>query len=92
MGEEQEGRERDATDRGHQRMNAEDWIGGEEPPASKLTCRSCGAEIKFLRTASGKSMPVDAETVEPGDTDYEHGRHLSHFSTCPDQNKWRKPR
>ena len=35
-------------------------------------------------------MPVDADTVEADDETYEHGRHVSHFGTCPDADKWRK--
>jgi hypothetical protein len=57
-----------------------------------LTCRECGAEIVFLRTASGNTMPVNADSVEPGDTDYEHGRHVSHFSTCTNPERFRRPR
>lgn len=57
-----------------------------------VACRSCGQDIVFLRTASGKQMPVNADTVEPGDTEYEHGRHVSHFSTCPHANDHRRPR
>ena len=26
-------------------------------------CKSCGAEIKWIKTFSGKSMPVDAEKM-----------------------------
>ena len=26
-------------------------------------CRSCGAEIKWIRTFSGKNMPVNAEMI-----------------------------
>jgi hypothetical protein len=57
-----------------------------------VACRSCGEDIVFLRTASGKMMPVNADTVEAGDTDYEHGRHVSHFSTCTHSDRWRKPK
>ena len=55
-------------------------------------CKSCRAQIIWFRTASGKSMPVNADTVEPEDDEYEHGRHISHFSTCPDQARWRRAR
>ena len=27
-------------------------------------CKSCGAEIKWITTVNGKSMPVDAEPVQ----------------------------
>lgn len=57
-----------------------------------LSCLTCGADIVFLRTASGKTMPVNADSAEPGDTDYEHGRHVSHFSTCTRPEKFRRQR
>lgn len=54
-----------------------------------VSCKTCGADIVFLRTAAGRSMPVNADTVEPGDTDYEPGRHVNHWGTCdrPDQHR-----
>jgi hypothetical protein len=55
-----------------------------------VSCRSCGADIVFLRTASGKTMPVNADTIEPGDTEFEYGRHVSHFSTCDQPGRFRK--
>jgi hypothetical protein len=55
-------------------------------------CRSCRADIVWLMTVGGKRMPVNAETVRAGDTIYEHGRHVSHFSTCPEQEQWRRKR
>jgi hypothetical protein len=57
-----------------------------------LSCRECGADIVFLRTASGKTMPVNAESVEPDDVDYEHGRHVTHWSTCTNPERFRRPR
>ena len=56
------------------------------------TCRSCGAEIVWLKTAAGKNMPIDAETWEPGDDEFDHKRHTSHFATCPDSNQHRRSR
>lgn len=33
-------------------------------------CQSCGEEIVWLRTAAGKAMPVDADSVDdPGATE-----------------------
>jgi len=46
----------------------------------------------YLETKTGKLMPVDAATVQPGDTVYEHGRHTSHFATCPEADRHRKSR
>lgn len=57
-----------------------------------VRCRACRARIIFLETATGKAMPCDADSVEPEDTAYEHGRHISHFSTCNDPDRFRSPR
>lgn len=56
-------------------------------------CRSCGAQIVWMKTAAGKNMPVDAETVEHGDEQFDSKRHVSHFSTCPNaaQHRSTKP-
>lgn len=56
------------------------------------TCRSCGRCIVWLVTDKGRRMPVDPEGVKPGETVYEHGRHVSHFATCPQADQWRKKR
>jgi hypothetical protein len=57
-----------------------------------VRCKSCNAQIVFLETAAGKRMPIDADTVEAEDTVYEHGRHVSHFSSCPQAQQHRKTR
>lgn len=57
-----------------------------------VRCRSCRARIIFLPTASGKKMPVDADTVDAEDEVYEHGKHVSHFSSCSNADEYRKPR
>lgn len=54
------------------------------------TCRSCGAEIVFLRTRTGSRMPVDAETVEEGEELFDPKRHTSHFATCPQAGEHRR--
>lgn len=51
-------------------------------------CRACNAKIIFLETPAGKSMPVDADTVEPADELYDADKHESHFRTCPQANKF----
>jgi hypothetical protein len=43
------------------------------------SCRSCGASIYWILTASGKRMPVDPDGT-------------SHFATCPNAAHHRKPR
>jgi hypothetical protein len=54
-------------------------------------CRSCGAEIVWLKTDAGKSIPVDAESVvDPGAMIFDPDQMTSHFATCPDAQKWRK--
>lgn len=55
-------------------------------------CRSCGADIVFLRTKTRKMMPVDAATVRHDDYDFDYSRHKSHFATCENADEHRKPR
>jgi hypothetical protein len=55
-------------------------------------CRSCNARIIWFETAAGRRMPVDADTVEAEDVELDLQRHVSHFATCPDANRHRKPR
>lgn len=55
------------------------------------TCKSCGAEIIWLKTDRGKNIPVDAETVaDPGATIFDPEQMTTHFETCPDADKFRK--
>jgi len=55
-------------------------------------CRACQAAIVFLKTKTGKSIPINADTVRVGDTDFDHTRHKSHFADCPQASQFRKPR
>jgi hypothetical protein len=55
-----------------------------------VRCSSCRAQIIWLKTPAGKNMPVDADTVEPEDTELDLSRHKSHFATCPNANQHRK--
>lgn len=55
-------------------------------------CRSCRAQIIWFKTEAGRNMPVDADTVEPEDDEYEPPRHVSHFSTCPNADEHRRSR
>lgn len=57
-----------------------------------VRCRSCGEYIVFLRTAKGSRMPVDVDTVDEGDEEFDPKRHVSHFSTCPNADQHRKNR
>ena len=78
------------------------------PPEEETmaTCKSCGAEIKWARTASGRRMPLDAD--ERGNIIIENGvlkvvpkdeiggilaaTYTSHFATCPQAKTHRKAR
>jgi hypothetical protein len=53
-------------------------------------CKSCRAKIIWFKTAAGKNMPIDADTVEADDEEIDLDRHVSHFATCPDADKFRK--
>lgn len=64
----------------------------EEHERRIVRCRSCNAKIIFLPTATGKKMPIDADTVEPDDEEFDRDKHTSHFSSCPNASKHRKPR
>ena len=68
-------------------------LGREEHKAHEAIrkCRSCGASIVWVRTRDSKLMPVDEPTIEAGETVYIHGRHRSHYATCPQGPAWRKP-
>lgn len=55
-------------------------------------CRACQAPIAFLKTRTGKSIPINADTVRPDDTDFDHTRHKSHFADCPQAAQFRKPK
>lgn len=53
-------------------------------------CRSCGAVIVWLKTSRGKSIPVNAGTAKEGDTNFDAKRHIAHFATCPEADKFRR--
>lgn len=59
------------------------------------SCRGCNAQIVFLRMpredGTLKPHPVDAATVQPGDVLFDSERHTSHFDTCPEAWRFRKP-
>lgn len=65
----------------------------EEVHERRITrCKSCRARIIWFKTDAGRNMPVDADTVLPEDSEYTPPRHISHFATCPNSEKHRKPR
>jgi hypothetical protein len=53
-------------------------------------CRSCQAAIIWFKSATGKNVPIDASSVQPGDQVLDTSRHISHFATCPDADKFRR--
>lgn len=56
-------------------------------------CRSCGAPLKWIKSANGKWMPCDAKSTSVVmATGQVVIGHQSHFATCPDAGKWRKPK
>ncbi len=55
-------------------------------------CRTCHAKIIWFKTEAGKNMPVDADTVEAEDDEYDPPRHVSHFATCPQSAQHRRAR
>ena len=57
-----------------------------------VLCTSCGAQMIFLSTNTGRRMPVNADTVSPEDTEFDPTRHKSHFASCTNPNKYRKKR
>jgi hypothetical protein len=63
---------------------------GEYPLPSGATveaCRSCGAQIVWLHTERGTSIPLSLATCQTRDgVTY----CLSHWSDCPDAKEWRR--
>ncbi len=63
-------------------------------------CRSCGAEIVWKKTASGKNVPLDLpeKRYVENKTSIHRGQveiqdtWLSHFATCPNADSHRKER
>lgn len=72
----------------------------QEPTKEKTTCRSCGALVFWAKTTSGKIgifdwIPASGGHFVLGEDgvaryDTRAGRYVSHFSTCPDAERWRK--
>lgn len=67
-------------------------------------CRSCQAEIRWVKTTTGKQMPVDLRPVSDGNVAIVNGiaelvapftggdepRYVSHFATCPHAREHRR--
>jgi hypothetical protein len=58
----------------------------------RCSAHECRARIIFLNTGGGTVMPVEADTVEPGDTTFDSRRHESHFAHCTAAGRFRQPR
>jgi len=58
-------------------------------------CKSCNADIVFLKSKhTGKFVPVDATFdifADTSDGFFDKSIHTSHFATCPNADKHRKP-
>lgn len=57
-------------------------------------CASCGAAIRWIRTAAGKRHPVDDDPRSRWVCDDAGAWHVrvtyeTHFATCPDSAQWR---
>lgn len=76
-------------------------------PPNVVPCQACAAPIMFLPTATGKRIPLNAAPAPTGNMVIRDGvagvaradevvsnvpRYLSHFVTCPDAAKFRRPR
>lgn len=54
-------------------------------------CRSCGADIVWMKTKKGKNIPVDYDhTNDPETTVFDPDTMTTHFETCPDADKFRR--
>ncbi len=74
-------------------MSFEDPDDTTEAHERRITrCRTCRARIIWFKTEAGRNIPIDADTAEPEDDEYDPPRHVSHFATCPDSAQHRKPR
>lgn len=60
-----------------------EYVVPEEAPV--VACRSCGAQIVWTKTPTGRPMPLSLATVEArGGVRFA----LAHFSDCPDGKDW----
>lgn len=57
-------------------------------------CKSCGASIIWIKTATGKAHPLDAKTekkwVFDGGGWITVSAYTSHFGSCPQSKQWSK--
>jgi hypothetical protein len=55
-----------------------------------MQCKACGKEIVYLWTNHGKAILVDKDSVGSIERYFDPERHLSHFRTCPEVNKFKE--
>lgn len=53
-------------------------------------CTHCRARIVYLKTAWGRPIAIDADSVEPNDEHFDSARHVSHFAMCPNMPQSRR--
>jgi hypothetical protein len=66
-------------------------------PKDVSKCRSCGADIVWMRTSAGKLAPVNVMPRAKGKRGPNAGEflfaplaHESHFATCKEADHWRR--
>ncbi len=55
----------------------------------QVKCRGCGEYIVWLKTKNGKNMPVEPETVDHDDDEFDHTKHEAHWGNCPKADQFR---
>jgi hypothetical protein len=59
-------------------------------------CKSCGAEIKFVKMSSGKMMPVEIDETtiifQEAGSGYLYKGNIPHWANCPGADEHRKPK
>ena len=67
----------------------------------RSSCKSCGADVYWLKQIDGKDVIVDTDPVKVFVEVASEGPqrvyslrigYQSHFSSCPDAAQWRKPK
>lgn len=62
-------------------------------------CEACNKEIAFLKTKNGKWIPTNWESLNKQEKEdlvnglkrlFVFGRHIAHFTDCPNAEKFRK--
>lgn len=51
-------------------------------------CAACGVGLTFLLTGNGGHMPCNSDTVDAGEYLYDDKKHVSHFKTCTDPDRF----